>query len=359
MQLLIPEMPRVDNLLPYLKRIDESREYSNFGALSREWEKRVSNMIGLDDDCAVAATNATIGLTAAILTADVDPVIPWQLPAWTFVATGEALRLAKRTGVFVDVDLDHRSILDYSLGPYIDVLPFGDKARIPDSGSLFPGVIDAAASFHALVKHGLPAPETTVAVVSFHATKIPGAGEGAMMISRDKKWLRRIRRLINFGFDSQRQTSGLGLNGKVSEYTAAVGLASLDLWPQTTARFQQTSQTLRSQFKRYDLGLHRALRESLTNPYLIVDFKTSDSRDQLVLMARKTGMPTRMWWGKGLAEVPAFKHWDRGVLTGTDTLISRTIGLPFHLRATQEYFDALDRLICSSSALAVHSHAHN
>ena len=82
-------------------------------------------------------------------------------------------------------------------------------------------------------------------MVSLHATKVFGVGEGGLILCRDSELLRRCGRALNFGFDGSRDALTTGFNGKMSEYHAAVGLAALDGWPQTRAAFLAVGEAYR------------------------------------------------------------------------------------------------------------------
>lgn len=97
-----------------------------------------------------------------------------------------------------------------------------------------PVVIDAASSFGTKTLE-----EAThfgkgfggAVVFSFHATKSFGIGEGGLVYSMDQELIKRIRQAGNFGFSSNRESVIQGLNSKMSEYTAAIALATLDQFP--------------------------------------------------------------------------------------------------------------------------------
>ena len=87
-----PRLPLADEIAPYLRRIDQSRWYSNSGPLVQEFEARLARHAGGGSVATVA--NATIGLTLALLTSDLAPGSFCMVPSWTFAATGHAIQLA-------------------------------------------------------------------------------------------------------------------------------------------------------------------------------------------------------------------------------------------------------------------------
>jgi hypothetical protein len=96
-----PRLPLTEKLLPYLRLIDESRWYSNSGPLVEEFEARLA--LHAHGGAVAAVANATVGLTLALLASDIPPGSLCMVPAWTFAATGHAIRLA---GLSPPFDLD-------------------------------------------------------------------------------------------------------------------------------------------------------------------------------------------------------------------------------------------------------------
>src|SRR5436190_20407850 len=92
---LKPLLPDADRLLPYLRRIDAERIYSNMGPLCREFEQRIGELIGLPEGCVVSASSGTAALVATILASAGRPksARPYAaIPAFTFTATASAVQ---------------------------------------------------------------------------------------------------------------------------------------------------------------------------------------------------------------------------------------------------------------------------
>ena len=193
-----PRLPLATEILPYLRRIDQTRWYSNSGPLLEEFEARLAAHAGGGSVAAVA--NATVGLTLALLASEVAPGSLCMVPAWTFAATGHAIELAGLVPWIVDVDAKSwalepdaaRELLRDAPGPVEAVMPVSPFGRPID----FAGwesfreqtgiavAIDAAAAFDSIRPANVPA------VVSLHATKVLGTGEGGFVISNDAAFSR-------------------------------------------------------------------------------------------------------------------------------------------------------------------------
>src|SRR5689334_4622415 len=253
-----PRLPSAEQLTPYLRKIDASRTYSNFGPLVLALEERVSAHYGLNAGTVATVGNATWGLALALAAQGAPKGSLCAMPAWTFVASAHAAVMAGLIPYFVDVDaktwaLDPAAVgatiarAPAPIGAVMPVAPFGQPLDMEAwdqfrKQAALPVVIDAAAGFDSLV------PRATPAVVSLHATKVLGIGEGGFVISTDATTIADIRRRSNFGFSADRQVVVAATNAKLSEYHAAVGHAALDSWQENRAQWMQVGNRYRRSF---------------------------------------------------------------------------------------------------------------
>jgi hypothetical protein len=104
---LLPLLPSADRLLPYLRRIDVTRNYSNHGPLSRELEERLAGALALPEGGLVCASSGTAALVGAIL-ATAGPATPKRplaiIPAFTFAATASVVAQCGYQPYLADVD---------------------------------------------------------------------------------------------------------------------------------------------------------------------------------------------------------------------------------------------------------------
>jgi dTDP-4-amino-4,6-dideoxyglucose len=232
--------PNVGDREAVLEAIGEAmddRWLSNNGAKLLDFERSLSEQLG-GLHC-VATCNATLGLQIVMRALGVEGEV--VLPALTFVASAHAVAWERLTPVFADVDPE-----TLCMGPAQAALRIG-----PGTGALLgvhlwgrsadpegledlarerglPLVFDAA---HALgCSHdGRPlASFGDAAVLSFHATKVANSFEGGAVVTADPELAERVATMRNFGFVDEDEIVGLGINAKMSEAAAAMGLASLD-----------------------------------------------------------------------------------------------------------------------------------
>jgi len=337
--ILRPLLPDRHMLLPYLKQVDERRFYSNYGPLVLTLEERLAARFGLLAESVTTVANATLGLVATLSSLDVPNGALCVMPAWTFIATPQAAQMAGQQPWFLDVDaatwaldpvaVEHAlGLAPGPVGAVVPVLPFGRPVnlaaweRFRDRTGI-PVVIDAAAGFDALTPGNLPC------VVSLHATKALGCGEGGFLVCRDAALVRRVRSFSVFGFHGSRVAVRVGSNAKMSEYAAAVGLAALDGWETSRSEFAGRAEAYAQAFSG-----HNAVRlppgfgpEWIAATYVIG--LPDGSAPAVEAALEEAGIEGRHWWGTGAHDHPSTAACPALPLPITSQLVGATLGLPF------------------------------
>ncbi|WP_298432758.1 aminotransferase class I/II-fold pyridoxal phosphate-dependent enzyme [Geobacter sp.] len=244
---LRPNLVTSDKLIPYLERIDHSRLYSNFGPLNCHFESLVLEGYFKGVGALTTVNNATTGLMLAISQVKRPSGRYALMPSFTFAATPLAAKWCGLEPYFVDIDpekwcMDTAMVtslvaqLGDDLAVVVPYATFGScidlefYVRLHEQG--IPVVVDAAPCFGSAgaagnFGDGFPG----LVVFSFHATKSFGIGEGGLVYSADVELIQALRQSSNFGFSANRTSSVLGLNAKMSEYSAAVALVTLECFP--------------------------------------------------------------------------------------------------------------------------------
>lgn len=335
-RIMSPLLPVAEKILPYLRRIDEAGIYSNFGPLEKEFSKKLSNYFQIPNEWVATCSNATLALQGALETSGASTDIIWELPAWTFTATAAALNSSGYSGKFVDVDIQGKMIPSSRAKAIIDVLPFGDSwdnSRLSESLEFV--VVDAAASFDALANFPRDLDRHFGMILSFHATKILPAGEGAIFISNSPEWVEKFRNWTKFGMESGRISSFPGTNAKMSEYSAAVGLASFEDWPRVRLSWVKLIENALRISNQFGLRCCGTLEKGIVTPYWIVELNSEFEKIAFVDHLENLKIETRNWWESGCHTMPAYAHFERQDLSTTELIASRSVALPFHLRLTE------------------------
>jgi dTDP-4-amino-4,6-dideoxygalactose transaminase len=343
-----PKLPGAATVVPYLERIDATRTYSNFGPLNTALEQRLSALYGVGEGCLTAVSNATVGLAVALAAMGCKPGSLCAMPAWTFIASAHAAMMAGMIPYFVDVDqatwsLDPAAVekaiakAPGEVGAVMPVAPFG-RPQDMAAWEAFKArtgiavVIDAAAGFDAVTPSAIPV------VVSLHATKALGIGEGGFVVCTDTALIREIRSRSNFGFDSSRRAQMPATNGKLSEYHAAVGLAALDEWDSARAEWMTAADRYRQALSTNAMRLQPGFGDQWVGSACVLELARPEARRLEQAMAA-SGIETRRWWGDGAHRHPVTADLAIDPLPVTELLVEGTLAVPFYRDLTQEIVD--------------------
>lgn len=338
-----PMLPRAEAYLGYLREIDGNRWYSNHGPLLRRFESRIAGHFNLPPQGVTSVANGTVALTAALQALGARPKQRCLMPSWTFIASAAAALAAGLVPHFVDVDpgtwaLDPERLARRKdlagVGAVMAVSPFGaplDRAGWESftARTGIPVLIDAAAGFDSVASISAANPGPTPIMISLHATKVLGIGEGAVLLSSDRHFIQVAEQYANFGFYAAAEAMVPGINGKVSEYAAAIGLAALEEWPARRAQLMALSETYRAALAELPkIGLAPEFGRGWVSSTCCVVLPG----DGLTVGERLAalGVETRRWWRRGCHHQPAYGAFPRDPLPVTEDLARRCLGLPFY-----------------------------
>ena len=240
--------PNIGNRGRFVRRMNDildRRWFTNHGDYVIELERRIAKFIGVRNCILVA--NGTIGLELLIRALDLRGEV--IVPAFTFVATAHALQWQEITPVFADIDpkthcLDPRSV-EAAITPrttgIIGVHLWGRPCAIDELTELAARrklklMYDAAHAFGCTYGKRRLGSFGEAEVFSFHATKIMHTFEGGAIVTNNDELAEKLRLMHNFGFRGYYRVEYLGINGKMSEISAAMGLTSLEGLDKVVAR---------------------------------------------------------------------------------------------------------------------------
>ena len=342
-----PRLPCAERLLPYLRRIDAARLYSNRGPLVDELERRLARLTGAPPHGLRTAASGTLALTLAILAhagrGDAGGAKPLALmPAFTFVATAQAAELCGWRPVFADVDprrwtLDPAAVRAHPdfgrVGLILAAAPYGVLPDIAGLAALqaatgVPVVIDAAAGFDALLQVPGTVSDTVPMALSFHATKGFSTAEGGAVAWTSAPGQMRVMQIANFGFLGTRTARSAGLNAKMSEYHAAVGLAMLDEIDATRAAQARVAGTYARLARARGMADRLHLPPRISPAYALYEATEAAACTRAEAALRAAGIDSRRWYGQGVDREPWYATARPGALPVTRDLCDRLLGLP-------------------------------
>ena len=232
-----PFSPPIEEYQALLKGIWQRNWFTNNGPLVNDLELKLKKQLGLKH--LLYVTNGTIAIQIALKALNISKKV--ITTPFSYVATTSSLVWEGCTPVFVDIDPETLNIDPAKIEAAIDadteaILAthcFGNPCDIDAIDKIakkhnLKVIYDAAHCFGTLYKGESVFTYGDVSTTSFHATKLYHTVEGGAVFTQDPEVLKRMVYMRNFGHDGPEQFTGVGINGKNSEFHAAMGLVNLN-----------------------------------------------------------------------------------------------------------------------------------
>ena len=253
-----PYLPPLEEFIPYLEKIWETKQLTNGGPFHRQLEKALCEFLGVEH--LALFTNGTIGLVTALQALRVTGEV--VTTPYSFVATAHSLLWNGIKPVFADIDPDTLNLdpnrIEAAISPQTTaIMPVHCYGRPCDVDAIqkiadnynLRVIYDAAHAFGVRFPSGSVLTYGDLSVLSFHATKVFTTFEGGAIVCPDAKTKQRIDHLKNFGFVDEVTVVAPGINGKMSEWNAALGLLQLKYFDKSIARRKEIDAIYREQLK--------------------------------------------------------------------------------------------------------------
>ena len=253
-----PFLPPIDEYVEILSRAWNNKWLTNDGELHQEFEEKLCSNLGVK--YISLFNNATIALLIAQKAIDFKGDI--ITTPFSFIATAHSIKWNGLNPVFVDTDnqagnLDSDKVeeaITEKTGGILAVHNYGipgdveGMKRVAEKYSL-PLIYDAAPCLGVNYKGKTIVEYGDLSVLSFHATKVFTTFEGGAIISRSAEMKEKINQLKNFAIINEEIVSGLGINGKMNEAEAAMGLLQLKYLDQNIIKRKKIFQIYKENFK--------------------------------------------------------------------------------------------------------------
>lgn len=316
-----PNLPPLDEILPYLRSIWDSKILTNCGPLHKELEKALSDYLGVE--YISLFSNGTIALMTAIKALGLKGEV--ITTPFSFVATSHSILWNDLTPVFVDIDPETLNIDPTKIEPAITpdtsaILPvhcYGTPCDISFISALatkfnLKVIYDGAHAFGVKDSQGSVLRYGDLSIVSFHATKVFNTFEGGAIICPDAQTKLNIDQLKNFGFVDEVTVNNVGGNGKMSEIHAAIGLSQIKHIDKAISRREEVDKTYRESLSNIEGITLLPNPTNFKNNYsyfpIFVGPDFSMNRDCLYERLRKNNIYARRYFFPLISEFPMYKH---------------------------------------------------
>lgn len=315
-----PYLPPLEEFIPYLEKIWDNKVLTNGGPFHQQLEKELCEYLGVEHISLF--TNGTIALVTALQALRVTGEV--ITTPYSFVATSHSLLWNGIKPVFVDIDPNTLNIdpakIEAAITPQTTAImpvhcyghPCDVEAiqKIADNYNL-KVIYDAAHAFGVRDEQGSILRHGDLSVLSFHATKVFNTFEGGAIVCPDAKTKIRIDQLKNFGHVGEVTVVAPGINGKMSEFNAALGLLQLKYIDQALARRKEIDAAYRERLQGVKgiCCLQDAGEKVANYSYfpILVETEYPIKRDDLYQRLKDKGIHPRRYFYPLISDFPMYR----------------------------------------------------
>ena len=316
-----PYLPPLEDFLPYLEKIWKSKWLTNNGDFHKQFEKELADYLGVK--YLSLFTNGTLALITALQTLKITGEV--ITTPFSFVATTHSLWWNNIKPIFVDIEPNTFNLdpdkIEAAITPQTTaILPvhvYGNPCNVEKIQNIadtygLKVIYDACHAFGVKVNGESILNFGDLSVLSFHATKVFNTFEGGAIICRDEATKKRIDFLKNFGFAGETTVVAPGINAKMNEFQAALGVLQLKYVDKAIADRKHVASIYRDQFKSVDgIKCLDALENVKHNyayfPILIDEKEFGKSRDGVYAILKSNNILSRRYFYPLISQFPTYK----------------------------------------------------
>jgi dTDP-4-amino-4,6-dideoxygalactose transaminase len=342
-----PALPDLQEFIPYLEQIWESKILTNNGPFHQQLEQELAEF--LDVPYVVLFANGTLALLAALQVLRITGEV--ITTPYSFVATSHSLWWNNIKPVFVDIEPEFCNLNPEKIEAAITskttaILPvhvYGNPCnvkRIQEIADIYglKVIYDAAHAFGVDYRGKSLCINGDLSVLSFHATKVFNTMEGGAIICHDEATKKRIGYLKNFGFAGETKVMAPGINSKMNEMQAALGLLQLKRHAENVNKRKALAATYRKELESVKGISFLSEPEHVHSnhayfPIFVDKNLYGASRDALYEYLKKNSIFGRRYFYPLISEFPMYRGLDSaapGNLPVAEKIASHVICLPIY-----------------------------
>lgn len=331
-------MPNREKFKTYIDSIYESGWLTNNGPLIQELEKKLETYLGVKNLLCLSNGTDALQFAYRLLEEEGKEVITTP---FSFVSTTSAIVAERLKPIFADIDkesynIDPTNIEDLITKNTCAIAPchvFGNACEIEEIDKIakkhnLKVIYDASHAFDVKYKGKHILNYGDISIISFHATKIFHTIEGAAIVIKDDALYEKAKIVRNYGIDAPDSVAMLGINAKMNEIQAAMGLCMLD-------EVDKISKERRESHQFYTKSLNRYVQLQKKNPnstqsysYFPVAFKSEDEMKKVKESLRKENIVARQYFKPSLDTLPYIES--KEIMHNSRDLSNRILVIPMH-----------------------------
>lgn len=349
-----PFLPPKEDYEKYMDGIWHRQWLTNMGPLASDLEMQLKDYLKVNH--LLFVTNGTVALQIAIKALELTGEI--ITTPFSFVATTSSIVWESCTPIFVDIDKESLNIdvtkiekaITKKTSAIIATHVYGNPCNVEVIEEIakkhnLKVIYDGAHAFGVKVGNKSVFEYGDISICSLHATKLYHSTEGGLIITKDAKLLKKMAYMRNFGFDGPVAFAELGLNGKNSEFHAAMGLANLPHIDTIIEKRLLLTERYNQKLKNFKAK--RPLQNSKANPngaYYPIVVENEELLVKCIEILGSHEIFARRYFYPSLATSLPYVE-SNGSLEITEEVAKRVLCLPLFFNLSLEEVDLICRLM--------------
>lgn len=355
--LIKPDLPRIEELEDSFREVLSNGKITNFSKYVQQFEQEAGEYLGVS---VVSTSSGTAGLILTLQAMGLKAGQKVIVPSFTFMATAQAVLYAGGIPVFAEcrddltLDVDDLVMLLQTHSDVAVVMPvhiYGlpcqvdEIKQVVDKASAQRNkpiriLYDAAHGFGASLNGTRVGNFGDAEVFSLSVTKVLVTVEGGLVASHNPEILYRLQKMRNYGIESNYNALYQGINSKMSEFHAIVGLYNIRrigaLMEERQEKAHSYSEKIRACTGFELIPLPPNVEHTFKDFTVMMPAQNADKRDAVIEHLKARGIETRPYFSPPVHEQAYFRPYADRALPRTEALARRVITLPFYTTITDD-----------------------
>lgn len=331
-------MPNREKFKTYIDGIYESGWLTNNGPLVQKLEKKLETYLGVKNLLCLSNGTDALQFAYRLLEEEGKEVITTP---FSFVSTTSAIVAERLKPIFADIDkesynIDPTNIEDFITKNTCAIAPchvFGNACEIDEIDKIakkhkLKVIYDASHAFDVKYKDQHILNYGDISIVSFHATKVFHTIEGAAIVIKDDALYEKAKIVRNYGIDAPDSVAMLGINAKMNEIQAAMGLCMLDEVDEIKKERQESYALYTNSLNKHVQLQKKNSDSTQSYSYFPIVFKSEDEMKKVQKALKEENIVARQYFNPSLDTLPYVES--KKTMHNSRDLSSRILVIPMH-----------------------------
>ncbi|MGN0017449.1 MAG: DegT/DnrJ/EryC1/StrS family aminotransferase [Candidatus Gastranaerophilaceae bacterium] len=361
--LIEPLLPDLNLFYKQIEEIWNSKWLTNMGQKHNELEQKLKDVLKVSSS--LLFNNGTIALLTAIKALDLPYKSEIITTPFTFAATPHCISWNNCRPVFCDIepntmtiDADKiESLITPNTSAILGVHVYGfpcDVQKIDKIAKKYnlKVIYDAAHAFSTEIDGVGIGNFGDITMFSFHATKLFNTIEGGCLTFKDSNLIKKIQNLRNFGIRNEEVVEEVGINGKMNELQAAMGLLNLGIFRAEQDKRKKVKEFYNQTLSNVDGIRIPKMPSNVTDSYqyypIIIEEEYPLTRNELYSKFKEHNILTRKYFYPACTDYDCYKEDLTVKLSNLDVvedLKQKVLCLPYHGNLTEEDLNKIFKVI--------------